>query len=117
MVFPSESKEDVSERWIDQSTQKQGAMLGGVDYGYLWQASEYSLEFDSSATSAVVVKGDGIRLVSPNEETIDLFPHRQVFFTGTCRYGPLTVVFEYGPNDALSLTVYSNFSRFRFEKW
>jgi len=27
----------LSEEWIDKSTIKQGEMLGGVDYGYLWQ--------------------------------------------------------------------------------
>jgi CubicO group peptidase (beta-lactamase class C family) len=27
----------LSEEWIDKSTRKQGDMLGGIDYGYLWQ--------------------------------------------------------------------------------
>lgn len=187
----------LSEEWIDKSTIKQGEMLGGVDYGYLWQrgwsyigrdlvtaywasgnggqyiivlpddglvvvftggnydsplagqpfqmltryilpaflrpvpldtvpitqkdmeslTGTYYLDFEPSATSTVSIDNNHIRLLSPDDEYIDLVAHSPTFFTGDSQYGPLTVIFERGSRDEIvKHTVYSSFQRFVFER-
>jgi CubicO group peptidase (beta-lactamase class C family) len=77
----------------------------------------YQLDFEPSATSTISIYNDGVRLLSPDNESIDLVPHSPTFFTCDSRYGPLTVVFEDdGRGEAVRHTVYGGFQRFVFER-
>jgi len=77
----------------------------------------YHLEFEPAAKSTVAVVEGRLRLLSPDDEWIDLVAHSPSFFTGESSYGPLTVVFEAdGQDRAVRLTVYGGFSRFVFER-
>lgn len=189
----------LSEDWINKSTRKQGDMLGGVDYCYLWQRSwsyvgrelvtaywasgnggqyiivfpdhgmvaaftggnfnsplanqpfrmltryilpaflrpaaletatltrqemerltgVYELDFEPSATATVSIHDDGIRLLSPDNEMIDLVAHSPTFFTAYSQHGPLTFEFalsEGHREDIVGFTVYGSFERFVFER-
>jgi CubicO group peptidase (beta-lactamase class C family) len=76
----------------------------------------YSLEFEPAAKSKVAFEGGHLRLLSPDNQWIELVAHSSTFFTGDSSYGPVTVVFEaderYG---AIKLTIYGSFQRFVFE--
>ena len=187
----------LSEEWIDKSTTKQGEMLTGVDYGYLWQtcqayigrdlvtafwasgnggqyiivipdegmvvvftggnynsllggqpfrmltrfilpaflrpasldevplnpkqlealAGTYRLDFEPSATSTISIHNDGIRLLSPDGEYIDLVPHSPTLFTGDSQFGPVTVDFEVDIHGEIPRhTIYGSFQKFVFER-
>jgi len=77
----------------------------------------YRLDFEPAATSTIRIYNDGIRLLSPDGESIDLVAHSPTFFTADSRYGPLTVAFEEDEQGrAIRHTVYGSFQRFVFER-
>ncbi len=77
----------------------------------------YELDFEPSATSAIQLSGDRLRLLTPDDESVDLVAHSPTFFTGDSRYGSLTVVFETDDSlDVERLVIYGNFARYAFEK-
>jgi len=77
----------------------------------------YRLDFEPSATSTVAIDNGGLRLLSPDEEWIDLVPHSPTFFTGQSRHGPLTFVFEVDADGrAFRHTAYGGFQRFVLER-
>ena len=58
-----------------------------------------------------------LRLLSPDDEWIDLVAHSPTSFTGDSSYGPVTVLFETDERDgAVRFTVYGSFARFVFER-
>jgi CubicO group peptidase (beta-lactamase class C family) len=75
----------------------------------------YSLDVDPAGSSVVTIHGDGIRLLSPDIESIDLVAHSPTFFTADSQYGPLTVVFESNHRgEIVRYTVYGAFQKFVF---
>ncbi len=188
----------LSEKWIEKSTQKQGEMLGGVDYGYLWQrcwtpigdelitaywasgnggqyiiilpdiemvvvftggnynsalASQpfrmlthyilpaflpprqlititlkqkylksltgiYFLDFEPSVTTTIDVFQNNLRILSPDNEYIELAPISNTLFKGESpRYGPISVQFiENVQGDIIKFITYGSFSKYTFEK-
>jgi CubicO group peptidase (beta-lactamase class C family) len=77
----------------------------------------YYLGFDPSGTSVVSINSDRVRLLSPDNEFIDLTAHSPTFFTCDSRYGPLTVVFEADARGRMIRhTVYGSFQSFVFER-
>jgi len=77
----------------------------------------YGLDFEPSATSTVYLDGDRLRLISPEDETIDLLAHSATFFTGESQHGHLTFVFEENPQgEIFRHVVYGGFQRFVLDK-
>ena len=77
----------------------------------------YALDFEPSATSTIHIDGDRLRLISPDDETIDLVAHSPTFFTGESQHGHLTFVFEENPQgEIFRHIVYGGFQRFVLDK-
>jgi CubicO group peptidase (beta-lactamase class C family) len=77
----------------------------------------YELDFEPSVTSTISIQDNRIRLLSPDNENIDLVAHSPNFFTGDSSYGPLSVVFEEDARGEIGvLAVYGSFERYLFER-
>jgi CubicO group peptidase (beta-lactamase class C family) len=63
----------LSEEWIEKSAQKQGEMLGGVDYGYLWQRGW--APFGEELITAYWASGNGGQyiIILPDLEMVVVF--------------------------------------------
>ena len=63
----------ISERWVDQSTQKQ-TVLGGSEYGFLWWRLPFRL--GDGLTTAVCARGNGGQyiMIVPDARLIAVFP-------------------------------------------
>jgi len=78
---------------------------------------DYRLDFEPSAGSIVEISDGRLRVLSPDDEWIDLIAHSPTFFTGESRHGPLTFVFEANPQgNIVRHTVYGGFQRFVLER-
>jgi len=80
-------------------------------------AGVYHLDFEPSATSTISIHDDHLRLLSPDNESIDLAAHSTTFFTGKSQHGPVAVVFEQDDQGVPSrLNIYGSFQHFLFER-
>lgn len=72
----------LSKEWIERSTTRQGEMLGGVDYGYLWQRGQCYI--GAELVSAFWASGNGGQyiIVLPDDRMV-------VVFTGSNYDSPL----------------------------
>jgi len=77
----------------------------------------YELDFERSVTSTVDVNDGHVRILTPDDEYVELVSHSATLYRGNSRWGPLTVVFEAdGTGDIVRLVAYGALSRFVFEK-
>jgi CubicO group peptidase (beta-lactamase class C family) len=63
----------MSEEWIDKSTTKQGEMLGGVDYGYLWQRGWWYIARDLVTAFWASGNGGQYIIVLPDQGMVVVF--------------------------------------------
>jgi hypothetical protein len=77
----------------------------------------YQLDFEPSATSTIAIQEGRLRLLSPDNEWINLVAYSPTFFTGDSQHGPITVVFEVDARgEIVKHTIYGSFQRFVFER-
>lgn len=63
----------LSEEWINKSTVKQGEMMGGVDYGYLWQRGETYIGQESVTAYWASGNGGQYIIVLPDHGMVVVF--------------------------------------------
>lgn len=80
-------------------------------------AGTFELDFEPEVTTTVSVNQGGLRALTPNHETVELVAHSSTMLSGDSQYGHLTFVFEKDGHDEITaFKVYSNFTRFTFER-
>jgi len=101
----------LSEEWIDKSTKKQGSMLGGVDYGYLWQTGR--AYFGNELVTAFWASGNGGQyiIILPDKGLVVVFTGGN--FDSPLAGQPFRILAEYivpaflrpSPLEAVTLTI------------
>ena len=78
----------------------------------------YSLDFEPSVTATIDVFQNNLRLLSPNNEYVELTPISNTIFNGESpTYGPLSVQFIKNiQGEIIRLITYGSFSNYTFEK-
>ena len=78
----------------------------------------FSLDFEPSVTSTIDVYQNNLRILSPDNEYIQLVPVSKTIFKGESPlYGPLSVEFIKNiQGEIIKLTIYGSFSKYTFEK-
>ena len=77
----------------------------------------YHLDFEPAATCSVEVHAKGLRMLTPDQEYVELRSHSPYWFSGDSQWGRITVVFdEDGADQVARLTVYGAGSRFVFQR-
>jgi len=77
----------------------------------------YHLDFEPAATCSVEVERDNLRVLTPDQEYVELQAHSPRWFSGDSRWGTINLMFEEdGGNEITKLTIYGHGSRYVFEK-
>jgi CubicO group peptidase (beta-lactamase class C family) len=78
----------------------------------------YSLDFEPTVTATIDVFQNNLRLLSPDNEYVELTPISNTIFNGeSSLYGPLSVQFiENIQGEIIRLITYGSFSNYTFEK-
>jgi len=80
-------------------------------------AGVYELDFERSATSTITVRDGRLRVLTPDQTSVDLVARSPRRFTGDSPYGPLSLIFETGGDGEIEgFTAYASFSRYTFER-
>ena len=77
----------------------------------------YHLDFEPAATCTVDVDGRNLRVLTPDQEYVELHAHSPNWFSGDSAWGTINLVFEAGRGSKITtLTIYGQGSRYVFEK-